>query len=190
MPKNDALNDLILKLRNGDLHAFNKIYYQYFRRVLGFVGKYIRDKDAAMEVAQDVFVKIWNNRTKVNPAENFEAFLFRITYNESIDAIRKNIRTKQSLVYCESFESSEFDVSESTTIDYAEFKQQIDTLIEELTPRQREIFLLSRESGLTHEQIAEKIGVSKNTVKNHIVNTLSFFKTHINKAAYAFVMFF
>jgi RNA polymerase sigma-70 factor (ECF subfamily) len=57
---------------------------------------------------------------------------------------------------------------------------QIQSLLSELTPRQKEIFLLSREEGLTHDEIAKRLGISSNTVKNHIVTTLNFLRTKID----------
>jgi len=63
---------------------------------------------------------------------------------------------------------------------FNELNSKLQSLLLELTPRQREIFLLSREEGLTHDEIAKKLGISANTVKNHIVSVLNFLKSNID----------
>jgi RNA polymerase sigma-70 factor (ECF subfamily) len=74
-------------------------------------------------------------------------------------------------------------------INFKEINAQLKLLLNQLTPRQKEIFQLSREEGLTHEEIAKKLNISVNTVKNHMVTTLAFLKSHIDKGLIANFLF-
>ncbi|MDO8952627.1 MAG: sigma-70 family RNA polymerase sigma factor, partial [Draconibacterium sp.] len=74
-------------------------------------------------------------------------------------------------------------------IQFNELNERVHLLLKELTPRQKEIFQLSREEGLTHEEIAKKLDISVNTVKKHIVNTLAFLKSHIDSSLMVNLLF-
>ena len=160
--------------------AFDTIYEQYCKRLYGFVIRYVKQEADAEEIVQEVFIKIWENRRKIDVYSSFESYIFTISYNSAISLLRKRVHEKKYLEHLKF--SQEFDLTPELTdeIHFKELNEKIQTLLGELTPRQKEIFLLSREEGLTHEQIAKKLGISVNTVKNHIVTALSLLKSNID----------
>jgi len=160
--------------------AFDAIYEKYCRRLYGFVIRYVKLEADAEEIVQDVFIKIWENREKINAYSSFESYLFTISYNAAISLLRKRIHEKKFLDHLKSFQHEDFVPELTDEIYFKELDTRIRSLLDELTPRQKEIFLLSRQEGLTHREIAKRLGISTNTVKNHLVSVLNFLKSNID----------
>jgi len=176
--KNTKPNKELLELlRNGDRVAFYNIYERYCKRLYGFVWRYIKIESDADEIVQDVFLKIWESRGKIDIYLSFESFLFTITYNTTISLLRKRANEKK---YLDSLQTISEAPNITDEIYFTELSEQVKHLLDKLTPRQKEIFLLSREEGLTHEEIAKKLKISLNTVKKHMTNSLLFLKSHID----------
>ena len=169
--------------------AFDAIYEKYSKRLYGFVIRYVKQEADAEEIVQEVFIKIWENRSKIDVYSSFESFLFTISYNSAISLLRKRVSEKKYLEYLKSLQEDE-NIRESTDeIQFKELNENIDFLLGKLTPRQKEIFKLSREEGLTHEEIAKKLGISVNTVKNHMVSSLHFLKSNIDEEVMVNLLF-
>lgn len=171
--------ELLLLIREDDMVAFYQLYERYSRRLYGFVLRYIKIEADAEEIVQDVFVKIWESRNKIDIYFSFESFLFTVAYNTTISLLRKKINEKKYLEYLKSIQQIENAPDLTDEIHYNELKEKVQALLKELTPRQKEVFQLSREQGLSHSEIAEKLDISVNTVKKHITNTLGFLKSRI-----------
>lgn len=181
--------DLVILLKKGDVIAFDRIYAIYSKRLYGFVIRYVKQKEDAEGIVQEVFIKIWETRNKIDIYSSFDSFIFTIAYNTTISLLRKRINEHK---YLERLSSVQQIIDEDHIIDEIHFKEinnQIQVSINQLTPRQKEIFHLSREEGLTHEEIAKKLNISVNTVKNHMTTTLAFIKSDINKGLMAEILF-
>lgn len=172
--------DVFERLKKGDVLAFDAVYAKYCRRLFGFVLKYVKQKVEAEEIVQEVFVKIWESRNRIDVFSSFDSFLFTIAYNSTISLLRKRVTEKK---YIEDLilQQQENSVDDSSVeIQFNELNEKIQVLLNELTPRQKEIFQLSRVDGLTHDEIAKKLNISANTVKNHIVTVLSFLRKRLD----------
>lgn len=129
---------------------------------------------SAEEITLDIFEKIWHKRLKLKEVERFQDWLFIVTKNELIARLRKKIvddkvdRTNHIVSEDIYFPGKALEMQELTTL--------IEKGVEQLTRQQREIFQLSRKEGLSHVEIAEKLGLSRQTVKGHIVNALNFLR--------------
>ncbi len=181
--------DLLSLLKKGDVIAFDNIYEIYSKRLYGFVLRYIKQKEDAEGIVQEVFIKIWETRNKIDIYSSFDSFIFTIAYNTTINLLRKRVSEHK---YQDRLKSVQQITDADQIIDEIYFKEintQLQLLLEKLTPRQKEIFQLSREVGLTHEEIAKKLNISVNTVKNHLVTTLAFIKSHIDKSLIANFLF-
>ncbi len=159
--------------------AFDAIYNLYSKRIYGFVFRYVKAETDAEEIVQNVFIKIWENRGKINLYSSFESYLFTISYNASLNLLRKRMHEKKYLEHLNSLQEIDNAFELTDEIHFRELSQRIQVLMDELTPRQKEIFKLSREEGLTHEEIAKHLGISVSTVKNHMVSALGFLKSNI-----------
>ncbi len=174
--------ELLLLIREDNEVAFYQLYERYSRRLYGFVLRYIKQETDAEEIVQEVFIKIWETRDKIDVYSSFESFLFTIAYNATISLFRKRAREEKYLEHLKSLQQVEAAPNLIDEIQFNELNDTVQSLLNELTPRQKEVFQLSREQGLAHEEIAKKLNISVNTVKKHIANTLVFLKSRLDNS--------
>jgi RNA polymerase sigma-70 factor (ECF subfamily) len=168
----------IENLRNGDMMAFDVIYRKYSPKLFGFILKILKVESDAEEIMQEVFMKIWEMRDKIETYTSFDSFLYTITYNKSINLIRKKITERKYV----DFLKSQPELAEPAVIEdlhFLELSSKVDRLVQELPARQKEVFLLSREKELTYKEIAEELNISKNTVENHMVKALKYLRDNL-----------
>ena len=176
-------------LKKGDMVAFDTIYERYCRRLYAFILKYVKQKEDTEEIVQEVFIKIWEAREKINVYASFESFLYTIAYNSTISLLRKKVNETKYFDYLKTVSQ----VNQPEVINeiyYRDIQTRIQELLDQLTPRQREIFKLSREEGLTHAEIAGKLNISVRTVKNQMTTTLTFLKSNIDNSLMINTLFF
>ncbi|WP_159516879.1 RNA polymerase sigma factor [Sunxiuqinia indica] len=172
--------ELLILIQKDDRVAFFHIYERYYNRLYGFVLKYVKQKEDTEEIVQEVFVKIWESRSKIDAYSSFESFLFTVAYNATMNMLRKKANEKKYIEYIKSLQRTHDSPDLIDEIHFNELNSKVQSLLNELTPRQKEIFQLSREQGLSHDEIAIKLNISVNTVKKHIANTLAFLKSKID----------
>jgi RNA polymerase sigma-70 factor (ECF subfamily) len=151
--------------------------------------RYLKSREDTEDIVQQVFLKIWESRQKIVSYSSFDSFIFTIAYNSTITLLRRKITEKK---YLDNLKLRQEIAAAPDLIDEIQFKyldEKLHALIARLTPRQQEIFRLSREIGLTHEQISKKLNISTNTVKNHIVATLAFIKSELDNGLIISILF-
>ena len=145
-----------------------KEFDAYFRKLYLPLGMYalkiVEDAQEAEDIVEDAFMKVWQRIEKGDNIENFRAYMYRSVRNESISFLRN----KKEFVEFENI--PEID---DETIDTSERDAKIWKAIEELPEKCREIFLLSKRDGLSNEEIAIEMGISKKTVKNQMTKAFS-----------------
>jgi len=182
--------EFVRLLTKGDMAAFDILYNKYCHKLHAFALIYLKQEEDAEEIVQNVFVKIWNSRNKIDIYTSFESFLFTITYNSTMSLLRKRMTEIKSRAYLKSIQQFEVSSHIIDEMQFNELKNKVQSLLEQITPRQKEIFLLSREEGLTHKEIATKLKITESTVNNHLVTTLRFLKSHIDSSVLVNVLFF
>ena len=185
----ESNTELVKLLRKGDMAAFDAIYNKYCYKLHEFVFLFLKQKEDAEEIVQEVFIKIWESRGKIDIYASFESFLFTIAYNATMSLLRKRMRETKSREYLKSLQQVSAAEQIIDEIQYKELKQKVESLLKQLTPRQEEIFRLSREERLTHEEIAKKLNISESTVNNHLVKIMKFLKFHIDSGLAANALF-
>lgn len=168
---------LVLRLKDGDYEAFDKIYSLFKLKTFHFANKILNSKENSLNVVQDVFLKVWEKRETIDESKPFKAWLFTIVYHSTIDHLRKyahESRIPDLNLLASVAESQDMDKQMSDT----DLIEQVLKLIETFPPRQREIFKMSRFDGLSHREIAEKLGISEKTVENLVGRATA----HLKKA--------
>lgn len=167
--------EYIAGLKNGEYNAFDALFKRYAKSIFAFVFSISKDSFIAEEVTQIIFVKIWEKRMQIGEHFSFRAFLFRITYNETISYLRKEKAEKKRV---ESFTSSKSYLTSETEY-LVEFRNQESVardIIDTFPARRRQIFKLSREQGLTNKEIAAQMQISVKTVENQMNSALKVLK--------------
>ena len=162
---------LLQKVAQGDEAAFRELFRRYADLLGTFVLRLTRSQVQTEEIVQDVFLKIWMSREALADVANFKVYLFVISRNQSLNALRSALRQMASQKEWEAQQAS-CPPALNTCADDEENDQLlglIDQAISQLPPQQKAAWLLSRRDGLTHQQIAANMGLSKETVKKYIM---------------------
>lgn len=171
---------LILRLIEGDEDAFCELYATYKNRLIYFAMRFLKSREYAEDVFQDAFTVVWQSRRFINPDASFSSYLYTIMRNRILNQLR-NAANEEKLK--ESILSQALDYTEDTKCEVMlnDLKSLISHALQQLTPRQREIFEMSREAQLSHKEIADKLGISVNTVQEHISISLKLIRTYLIK---------
>lgn len=180
--KNDDYNDnnlLIEALRNGDEKAYAYLIDTYHHKLCVYANSLVKNIYSAEDIVQNVFIKVWEQRTRLKPDHALKSFLYKLVYNEFIDLYRKN----QSLF---SLEKSYYDALNSIVFedDSESFQRVLNVVnkeIQNLPPKCKEVFILSKKEGLTNIEIAEHLDVSVKTVEAQITKAFSILRTSLEE---------
>jgi RNA polymerase sigma-70 factor (ECF subfamily) len=170
-------SELTQKIKTGEKKAYQELFELYAPRIFRFSFSYLKNKADAEELVQEVFLKIWEKRETLDQSKNLKAFIFKVAVNTIYDFIRhKNIENAFG-----DFVRTRAELSSNNTwhtVIYEEMLLNIQNLIAQLPEQQQKIFQLSKEEGLSNEEIAAKLNLSKRTVENHLYRAVSFLKEH------------
>lgn len=172
--------EILLLIADGDEEAFRQLFDAYLPKLVGYLNAIIKFPNVAEEIAMDVFTKIWLGRNMLPQVQNTDAFFFKIAKNKAIDYLR-SVANKPGIQQ-ETWLHAQA-ITETDMADYQlrqrEFQAALLHAVDQLSPQRKKIFLLSREEGMTHEQISQLTGLSKATVNNHLTDAQKFIKQHL-----------
>lgn len=155
----------------GDELAFTHLFHAYKFKLYGFISKLTGSPATAEDVVQDVFLKLWKDRKSLRDVESFGSYLFRMAQNHAINGFRKMAREVDMLKEMNTGDLPAHSTPQSH-IALKETREILHRAIEQLPPRQKAIYLLSREEGVKHEEIARRLRITTGTVKNHMIQAL------------------
>lgn len=172
--------ELVVRLIDGDEDAFCELYAAYKNRLLYFAMKFVKSREFAEDIFQDAFTVVWQSRRFINPDASFSSYLYTIVRNRILNQIRDMSNEDQLK---EHILSQAVDASNDTKSEILlnDLKEIIGRALEQLTPRQREVFKMSRDLQMSHKEIADALGVSVNTVQEHISVSLKVIRSYLTK---------
>jgi RNA polymerase sigma-70 factor (family 1) len=157
---------LLSKVSKGDEAAFAQLYTFWEPHLSSFIFRITKSRDIASEVVQDIFLKIWMNREALGEIASFKSFLFVISRNHAINAFKKAMREIRHL---HRIDNEPHEVHEAPGDEHEEFAYSLlDQAIDQLPPRQKEVYLLHKHDRLSYQEISEKLSIGKESVKTHI----------------------
>ena len=180
--KDYITHELLTRLKNGDMLAFDRVYELYSHKLFSFVSKILKNEAEADDIVQEVFVKIWESRHKLDDYKLLNSYIFTIAYNNSIDLIRKRISNNKYLEHLKNSSVINFTPTIISQIEFDELNNLAEKLIAKLPERQKQVFLLHKKEGLTYPEIAGQLGISKNTVENHMAKALKYLREHMDNS--------
>ena len=163
--------EILALIARGDRRAFDWLFVQHQPRLVNFLTQLTGNPEVAADMSQDIFLDIWKNRSRLDGVNNFQAYLFRIARNTAynyFDRLAVNDRFVNESKYTAQSAQAEGEYL---------FARQLMALIrktaDEMPPKRRKIFLMSRFLGFSNSEIADMLGIDKRTVENHITNALA-----------------
>jgi RNA polymerase sigma factor, sigma-70 family/RNA polymerase sigma-70 factor, Bacteroides expansion family 1 len=183
MHKTDILSterSLVIRLIAGDEDAFCELYATYKNRLIYFAMRFLKSREYAEDIFQDAFTVIWESRRFINPNTSFSAYLYTIVRNRILNQLRE-LANENHLKEQILSQAIDYNNNTNNEIFADELQELISRALQQLTPRQREIFKMSREKQMTHKEIADTLGISINTVQEHISVSLHSIRSYLEK---------
>lgn len=176
--------ELLQLLERGEVRALGEIYDRYRQEVYRYALTLVKIPEIAEDLVQDVFVKIWEIRQRLEIKQSFRSYLFRICHNRAID-INKEIASKHHLVDQLVYH---YQIATDTELSFTQEElQRYDELVEEalstLTPQRRKVFDMCKKEKKSYEEVARELGISPNTVKAHVSQTLALLRKYVSQHA-------
>ena len=171
--------EIISRLKEGDILAFEKVFNHMKEKVFYFALKILRNKENAEEALQETFFKLWESRHKIDVSTDISSYIFSIAHNYSIDILRKSFHESQhKKVFYEVLENAETNTEND--ISFRELRAEFEKAIDDLPEKRKNIFILSRIKGLSNDEISKSLGISKNTVENQIVTSIKYLRKRLS----------
>lgn len=166
---------ILENLKGGRTDALEKLYTMYSGRVYNFILSMIKDSALSKDIAQDVFIQIWEKRDNIRVGDNFEGYLFTITRNLVYLHIRRQVLMHNYINQLDEADSIKVSNIEEN-LDTQIFEEQISKLIVDLPEARRQIFLLYWKSGYSYKEIAESLNISDKTVATQMQRSFKFLR--------------
>lgn len=179
--------ELLHLLRKDDQEAFEEIYRRYYPKLRGYVLKFVKVPHHAEDIVQDAFLKIWEIRNSINPEKFFSGYLFTITRNLVFKFLKfaSNYTDVLDEVLISVFPGN---VENENLLEWKELGEEIQQAIQNLSPKRREVFLLCKEEDMSYEDVSKMLGISRNTIKEHMVLAMKSIKSYLkSRSLYIFL---
>ncbi len=186
MQPSDDSQELIVLLKAGDQQAFERIYHLYKRPLFHLAQRYLKDHVLAEDALQEVFIKLWNAKDRLDENLSLRGFLYTSLKNHVLNVIR----TEQNRIRIAALACAEKPTASHQTaqeVAYRESKSLIDKGINALSESKKKIFRLSVIEGYTHQEIADLLNISEHTVRSQISQSGKLVRQYLNKAISIFI---
>jgi RNA polymerase sigma-70 factor (family 1) len=169
--------DLLRQLGAGSEYAFTRLFDQYRGTIYGVALKFLKSPVLAEEIVQDVFLKVWHKREEIALVKRLDAYLFIMARNFIFHRIKKISYEAVSEISILKQQSSADDTE--YLVRQHQCQQLLQQAVDMLPTQQRQVYQFGKQDGLSHEMIAEKMHLSKHTVKKHMAMALQTIRKHL-----------
>ncbi|MBB2150683.1 RNA polymerase sigma factor [Pedobacter gandavensis] len=182
MPTKQTISDqeLQAKLMAGEESAFSELYDRYSRVISTYIKRFVNSSDLAEDLTQEVFIKIWQHKSKLSEVRSIKAYLLIMARNHTLNSLKKAMRSDVAMaevINC--FVEQRNDTEEELLS--KEYLHYLEKALSELPLRTREIFRLCRQEGKSYDEVAFALGISRNAVKNHMVGSMKILSASVKK---------
>ena len=180
---------MIVSLKRGSISAFESLFENYSQKLYRFSYSYLKSESEAEDLVQEVFLKLWENRSGLKIGTSFQSYLFKIAFNSILRSFHKKV--KQDKFRTDLFELlATENTSLEDQIDFEALLSKLDLLIEQMPARRKEIFLKRKKEGKAVQTIALEMGISEKTVENQITEAMNFLRKSFGKDKISGKLFF
>ncbi len=173
-----SVSDLVTELRAGNEPAFRELFNRYADKVFRYVMRFVPGEPVAEELMQDVFMKVWNYRDNLDASQSFNNFLFRTAKNHILNYLR-DLQRDVALNKEYRLSLSSFHNAVEDTLIHEEYIELANKAIALLPDKRRSIFIMSRLEGMSYEQIAQALDISKDTVRLQMIKSIKSIREYL-----------
>lgn len=166
----------------GDVKAFEQLFFDYQPRLVHFLVGLTHDKEVSRDIAQDLFLSLWKDREKLRNVHSFSSYLFqmaRFTVYDYFDRLAVSEKYTNEFLL-----EASISQSDEEAIFARELQNFINRAVDQMSPQRKLIYQMSREQGLSNDEIATRLDISKRTVENHLTAALAI----LRKVLYLFFL--
>ncbi|UVQ46327.1 RNA polymerase sigma-70 factor [Parabacteroides faecis] len=168
----------------GELMLFQELFERYFRSLVTYAYRYVNDWHVSEDIVQDVFMALWVNRNEIDFEEPVKPYLYRATYNRSINhlnsvLVQRRVDHTDNLDELIDYEILSYNQHDNLLL--KEIEEEISSFVKTLPEQRKKVFLLSREENMKNKEIAFLLNISEKTVEKHITKALSDIRTHLTQ---------
>ncbi|HRP54460.1 RNA polymerase sigma-70 factor [Agriterribacter sp.] len=184
MPAHNVHSDtkLLQSLKSGDQSAFTTLYERYAISLTGYAASRLASLEEARDIIHDLFVYIWEERGSITITISFKSFLFAAVRYRIIDHIRKNITRREYAEMAQQL-TDDFISSAEDELAAKNLNQTLELAVNDLPSRTKEVYRLSRHGQLAVKEIACRLHLSEQTVKNQLTTALSYLRASLERLA-------
>ncbi|WP_018625835.1 RNA polymerase sigma factor [Niabella aurantiaca] len=172
--------EIIEGLRNGDTSAYTRIYDLYHERLYAFAIRFVKLPELAEDVLQEVFLTLWRVKDRVDSTRSLQAYLYKISRNCIFKTLKKNARQREITERIKVM-TVPLTFSNEEQLRWKEYEALLSDAINCLPVQRRKVFCLCRDEGKTYDGVALELGISKNTVKEHMVLATRSIKSYMSR---------
>jgi len=169
--------------------AFDEVFRKYSKRLFRFSYNLLKSNEDAENIVQDVFLNLWSNRHKVEKGTSLKYYIFIIAYHSSINIIRKKSKESDFFKYLMSFQEP-LEEAVDLQVEFRELDEKLKSIIDALPGRQKEVYILHKIEGLKYSEISERLGISVNTIENHMSRALKTIREKLGNYSLLALIFF
>jgi len=182
-------SELISIIRTDEREGFSYVYEQYWETILQYVIRILPDEDEACDVVQESFLVLWKVRQEIPKLKSIKAYLLIIARNLAFRQLRKKLANADVLdLYTTHYAIGYHTIDQ--LYDSKELNAVLESEIQRLPEKMREVFLLSRKQHLSYKEISEKLNISDKTVKKQIHNALKLLRLKIDDEYIPYLILF
>ena len=175
----------IKALSQGDRKAFEVLFLTYYPKLVFFLNGFIKDNEQARDMAQDIFLSIWNQREKLSGVKSFKAYVFKMAKN-AVCNYYDHVVVTDKFIADQLAQPAGSENTEETVL-ASQLQSLIDIAVSQMPPQRKQIFIMSRVDGLSNAEIAEKLNINKRTVENHLTSALADIRKTISLCIMLFI---
>lgn len=178
------LQSLTARLSAGDQSALEQLYLMYYDAIALFISRIVYTREDASDLAQEVFIYLWDNYEKLSGVRSIKGYIYSIARTKAFRFIRDRAQERGNTSLADYPMPHIEDISPDDIIIADETKLLVELALNRMSAQRRQVFELSRNEGLSHDEIAARLGITNKTVRNHLHAALSEIKELLMLAAF------
>lgn len=168
---------LAIRLREGDVDAFNSLYYKYYNAVFSNVFNLTKNEETSRDILQEVFISLWEKRRTIDVDKSIAGWLFVVSYNKALNWLKKNILRATVLLVPEIVSAED----ESSIYLHEKQTALLKEAVNHLSPQTRRVFELCKLQGKSYDETALELDLSRHTVKEYLAVAMNFIKAYVRR---------